>query len=161
MSARYIKQVRLRSRDRSARIMSPPTERSALSTPLRTIHMCGSPLPLVKGPPFGPVHFISLFQEQLHPKTLMRKQTETGTSDVLRSQPSPLTQATDARRKREGLVTTLLSQRRMPKEGWDDNQIQLLLRDLALMDSNNFVDNVVRVLALSYRPFFKLTCCKR
>lgn len=51
-------------------------------------------------------------------------------------------QATDARRKREGLVTTLLSQRRLPKEGWDDNQIQLLLRDLALMDSNNFVDNV-------------------
>eukprot|EP00290_Baffinella_frigidus_P009271 CAMPEP_0180125824 /NCGR_PEP_ID=MMETSP0986-20121125/5385_1 /TAXON_ID=697907 /ORGANISM="non described non described, Strain CCMP2293" /LENGTH=60 /DNA_ID=CAMNT_0022065245 /DNA_START=170 /DNA_END=349 /DNA_ORIENTATION=- len=46
-------------------------------------------------------------------------------------------QATDARRKREGLVTTLLSQRRLPKEGWDDNQIQLLLRDLALMDSNN------------------------
>jgi len=77
---------------------------------------------------------------------------------VLKSQPSLLTQATDARRKREGLVTTLLSQRRMPKEGWDDNQIQLLLRDLALMDSNNFVDNVVRVLPLSNRLFFMLTC---
>ena len=30
----------------------------------------------------------------------------------------------------------------MPREGWDDEQIMLLIRDLALMDSNNFVDNV-------------------
>ena len=33
-------------------------------------------------------------------------------------------------------------QRKMPLEGWDDEQIRFLLRDLALMDSNNFVDNV-------------------
>ena len=30
----------------------------------------------------------------------------------------------------------------MPREGWDDEQIMLLIRDLALMDSNNFLDNV-------------------
>jgi len=30
----------------------------------------------------------------------------------------------------------------MPREGWDDEQIMFLVRDLALMDSNNFVDNV-------------------
>jgi O-phospho-L-seryl-tRNASec:L-selenocysteinyl-tRNA synthase len=34
------------------------------------------------------------------------------------------------------------AQRKMPREGWDDEQIMLLIRDLALMDSNNFVDNV-------------------
>ena len=30
----------------------------------------------------------------------------------------------------------------MPRQGWDDEQIKFLMRDLALMDSNNFVDNV-------------------
>ena len=33
-------------------------------------------------------------------------------------------------------------QRKMPRQGWDDEQIKFLMRDLALMDSNNFVDNV-------------------
>ena len=51
-------------------------------------------------------------------------------------------QAADARRRREGLVTTLLSQRRMPREGWDDDTIQIVLHDISAMDSNNFVDNV-------------------
>jgi O-phospho-L-seryl-tRNASec:L-selenocysteinyl-tRNA synthase len=30
----------------------------------------------------------------------------------------------------------------MPQEGWDDEQIMLLIRDLALMDSNIFADNM-------------------
>jgi hypothetical protein len=51
VSARYIKQVRLRSRDRSARIISLPMETSALS-----IRFGGG--------------MISLFQEQLRPKSL-------------------------------------------------------------------------------------------
>ena len=51
-------------------------------------------------------------------------------------------QAADARRRREGLLTTLLSQRRMPRDGWDDDTIQIVLRDISAMDSNNFVDNV-------------------
>ena len=51
-------------------------------------------------------------------------------------------QAADARRRREGMLTTLLSQRRMPREGWDDDSIQMVLREISAMDSNNFVDNV-------------------
>jgi O-phospho-L-seryl-tRNASec:L-selenocysteinyl-tRNA synthase len=39
-------------------------------------------------------------------------------------------------------VKSLLSQRQLPREGWDGHQIQLLMRDLSLMDSNNFADNV-------------------
>ena len=29
-------------------------------------------------------------------------------------------------------------QRKLPNEGWSDIRIQLILRELALMDSNNF-----------------------
>jgi len=44
--------------------------------------------------------------------------------------------------RRKKLVKSLLSQRRLPEQGWDEETIQLFLNDLALMDSNNFVDNV-------------------
>lgn len=44
--------------------------------------------------------------------------------------------------RRRKLIKSLLSQRRVPEEGWDEDTIQLFLSDLALMDSNNFVDNV-------------------
>ncbi|KAL3154047.1 hypothetical protein ABBQ32_013593 [Trebouxia sp. C0010 RCD-2024] len=43
---------------------------------------------------------------------------------------------------RSKLVTSLLSQRRMPVHGWDDATIEMLLQDIASMDSNNFLDNV-------------------
>ena len=46
----------------------------------------------------------------------------------------------DARRVRENLVDTLLSQRRMPKRGWDEQTIEVLVQELAMLDSNNFVD---------------------
>ncbi|CAN0082350.1 unnamed protein product, partial [Discosporangium mesarthrocarpum] len=48
-------------------------------------------------------------------------------------------QALNSRRK---LVTSLLSNRRLPLRGWDDAEIEYLLTELSLMDSNNFVDNV-------------------
>ena len=39
-------------------------------------------------------------------------------------------------------VNALLSNRRLPAEGWDDTSIELLLSQLAVMDSNNFAGNV-------------------
>lgn len=43
---------------------------------------------------------------------------------------------------RHALVRSLLAQRRLPKEGWDEETIELVLRELAIMDSNNFVGAV-------------------
>jgi O-phospho-L-seryl-tRNASec:L-selenocysteinyl-tRNA synthase len=43
--------------------------------------------------------------------------------------------------RRASAMTRILSQRQMPMEGWSDAHIELLLRELALMDSNNFVGN--------------------
>jgi O-phospho-L-seryl-tRNASec:L-selenocysteinyl-tRNA synthase len=48
-------------------------------------------------------------------------------------------QALTRRRRR---ITSLLSERRLPEQGWDEASIELLLHEVALMDSNNFVDNV-------------------
>jgi O-phospho-L-seryl-tRNASec:L-selenocysteinyl-tRNA synthase len=45
-------------------------------------------------------------------------------------------------RARENLVRVLLSQRRLPDEGWDDGSIESFLHELASMDSNNFIGNV-------------------
>lgn len=36
----------------------------------------------------------------------------------------------------------LLEQRKLPESGWDEQSIELLLQELAVMDSNNFVGNV-------------------
>eukprot|EP00873_Tetraselmis_striata_P018425 jgi/Tetstr1/438689/TSEL_027239.t1 len=44
--------------------------------------------------------------------------------------------------RREKLIKALLSQRRMPAEGWDEATVEMFLADVALMDSNNFKDNV-------------------
>ncbi|KAJ0400192.1 hypothetical protein ATCC90586_009328 [Pythium insidiosum] len=51
-------------------------------------------------------------------------------------------QGVDALRHREQLLTTLLSQRRVPEDGWDDLTVELLLQQLAAMDSNNFRTNI-------------------
>mmetsp|Transcript_6066 Transcript_6066/g.17357 ORF Transcript_6066/g.17357 Transcript_6066/m.17357 type:complete len:487 (-) Transcript_6066:1411-2871(-) len=48
-------------------------------------------------------------------------------------------QGAEAIAKRQKLVTSLLSERRMPQHGWDDANIESLLQDLAAMDSNNFL----------------------
>ncbi|XP_065828040.1 O-phosphoseryl-tRNA(Sec) selenium transferase-like [Oscarella lobularis] len=53
-----------------------------------------------------------------------------------------LRQASDAKAAREALVRHLLEQRKLPLEGWTDDMIEMLLRDLAQMDSNNFPGNV-------------------
>ncbi len=48
-------------------------------------------------------------------------------------------QAQQARKTREKLYETLLTQRRLPLVGWDDQTIELFLAELSAMDSNNFV----------------------
>lgn len=52
-----------------------------------------------------------------------------------------LQQASESRQAREKKIRILLEQRKCPTEGWDDATIELLLNDLALMDSNNFPHN--------------------
>ena len=39
-------------------------------------------------------------------------------------------------------ITTLLSQRSLPEEGWNDLMIETFLANLALMDTNNFPNKV-------------------
>jgi O-phospho-L-seryl-tRNASec:L-selenocysteinyl-tRNA synthase len=51
-------------------------------------------------------------------------------------------QGAQALTRRRRLLTSLLSERRLPAEGWDAASIELLLHEASLMDSNNFVDNV-------------------
>ena len=50
-------------------------------------------------------------------------------------------QAQQARRARESLFKSLLSQRRLPDNGWDDCTLKMLLQELAGMDSNAFIGN--------------------
>lgn len=62
-----------------------------------------------------------------------------------------VSQGQEAIRRRENQVTNLLSHKKIPEEGWDDQSIEyefegilkirLFLNDLSLMDSNNFLDN--------------------
>ncbi|RHY27493.1 hypothetical protein DYB32_006732 [Aphanomyces invadans] len=51
-------------------------------------------------------------------------------------------QGNEALKSREKQITSLLAHRRLPEHGWDDLAIQLLLHELAQMDSNNFTHNV-------------------
>ena len=51
-------------------------------------------------------------------------------------------QARQARRVTEQLLKNLLAQRAIPEQGWDDSSVELVLRELAAMDSNNFPGNV-------------------
>ncbi|KAL3904177.1 MAG: hypothetical protein SGPRY_011390 [Prymnesium sp.] len=54
---------------------------------------------------------------------------------------SYIRQAQQARRSREGMIKSLLAQRRLPARGWDDNTLRLFLHELAMMDSNTFPGN--------------------
>ena len=56
--------------------------------------------------------------------------------------PAYIEQGAQALARRRRRVTSLLSERRLPSQGWDEASIELLLHEAALMDSNNFVDNV-------------------
>lgn len=51
-------------------------------------------------------------------------------------------QGLDALRNREQLLTVLLSQRRVPDDGWDEQSVEMALQTLAAMDSNNFRSNI-------------------
>ncbi|KOO35236.1 o-phosphoseryl-tRNA selenium transferase, partial [Chrysochromulina tobinii] len=55
--------------------------------------------------------------------------------------PSYVAQAQQARRARETKFKSLLAQRRLPDNGWDEGTLRLLLEELALMDSNAFIGN--------------------
>jgi len=56
--------------------------------------------------------------------------------------PNYAAQAEQARNSRSKLVTSLLTQRRLPDEGWDDASIQMFLEEIASFDTNNFMGNV-------------------
>jgi len=56
--------------------------------------------------------------------------------------PNYALQAEQARNSRSKMVTSLLTQRRLPEEGWDDASIRLLLEEIASFDTNNFQGNV-------------------
>ncbi|CAG7830853.1 unnamed protein product [Allacma fusca] len=49
-----------------------------------------------------------------------------------------LQQGSQSKISRNKLVSILLKEKKWPKEGWDDLTIEMLLNELALMDSNNF-----------------------
>ncbi|KAG7669400.1 hypothetical protein Ndes2526B_g05722 [Nannochloris sp. 'desiccata'] len=51
-------------------------------------------------------------------------------------------QGSQALTRRHKLIKTLLSQLRLPTDGWDDATIELFIQDASLMDSNNFIDNI-------------------
>lgn len=52
-----------------------------------------------------------------------------------------VTQGSEGIRSRLKLFKSVISQRRMPLEGWDDITIKYILQHLAMMDSNNFPSN--------------------
>jgi O-phospho-L-seryl-tRNASec:L-selenocysteinyl-tRNA synthase len=53
-----------------------------------------------------------------------------------------INQGAQSLKTRQNLFKVLLSQRKIPEEGWDDETIEYFLQEMALMDSNNFVGNV-------------------
>ena len=56
-------------------------------------------------------------------------------------------------------VHDLLSQRRMPDEGWEDATIEHLLMQLSMMDSNNFASNVKeREKRVYFQPWCRSVC---
>ncbi|XP_014788581.1 O-phosphoseryl-tRNA(Sec) selenium transferase [Octopus bimaculoides] len=50
-------------------------------------------------------------------------------------------QGNQARQRHEAKLKELLQHRKLPQEGWDDLTIELVLHELAVMDSNNFMGN--------------------
>lgn len=50
-------------------------------------------------------------------------------------------QGRESRRVRENKIKHLLEQRKWPEDGWDEETIEMLLRELSVMDSNNFQGN--------------------
>lgn len=52
-----------------------------------------------------------------------------------------LAQGSDSLRARTNLIKTLISERRLPMHGWNDQSIEYFLHQLSIMDSNNFLHN--------------------
>lgn len=52
--------------------------------------------------------------------------------------PNYIRQGAQSLQQRKHLMKVLLSQRRLPEQGWDDQSLEILLHELAAMDSNNF-----------------------
>lgn len=72
-----------------------------------------------------------------------------------------ISQAQGAHKRREKMILALLSNRRLPVEGWDDLTITLFLHELASMDSNNFVGLPLSCPLCSWFRLqcFSLCCC--
>jgi O-phospho-L-seryl-tRNASec:L-selenocysteinyl-tRNA synthase len=52
-------------------------------------------------------------------------------------------QSQQARHQREKLIKNFFDHKKIPDEGWDDLTIQLLMTELAAMDSNNFIGKII------------------
>lgn len=50
-------------------------------------------------------------------------------------------QGQDSKKNREKKVRLLLEKKKLPEEGWDEADIEMLLSELSRMDSNNFHGN--------------------
>merc|ERR1719247_1030499 len=56
--------------------------------------------------------------------------------------PNYALQAEQARNSRSKRITQLLTQRRLPDEGWDEASIEIFLEEISSFDTNNFPGNV-------------------
>lgn len=56
--------------------------------------------------------------------------------------PNYIRQGIQGIRSRQNILSSLLSERKLPLNGWDDMMIEYTLNELAMMDSNNFPKNV-------------------
>ncbi|KAJ8017434.1 O-phosphoseryl-tRNA(Sec) selenium transferase [Holothuria leucospilota] len=50
-------------------------------------------------------------------------------------------QGRESRRARENKIRLLLEKKKLPEDGWDEADIEMLLTELSVMDSNNFCGN--------------------
>jgi len=62
----------------------------------------------------------------------------------------------EAASRRSKLVRLLLEQGLLPASGWDESTVEWFVRELSLMDSNNFFNNVG---AGSFCPCRRQFCC--
>ena len=53
-----------------------------------------------------------------------------------------MAQGMEALQRRRKLARVLLEHRKIPEEGWDDATIEWFIKDLSMLDSNNFIGNV-------------------
>ncbi|KAF8821206.1 O-phosphoseryl-tRna(Sec) selenium transferase [Cardiosporidium cionae] len=70
---------------------------------------------------------------------MLRKHLELTEQLIGQSYAHQVGQAINSRSK---LLSNLLTHRSLPEEGWDEMSITLLLNEVALLDSNNFIGNV-------------------